>query len=387
MSASSFISSRLHFQGRISVWATAVSFVIITVSLAVAGGFRYEIRRSISESLGDITLESVRRSSMSETDSIQASPSCLDLMLEMPGVKSIRPIVCRAGVVKSGGEIYGVVVKGIEDPELGQLSADIPSEMAAKLELGISDSFVTYIIGENVKARRFTVHGIYDSPIEAKQGVVIYTGIDDVRRVNGWGSGSASALEVRLDGDRLSRSNLKRTALELGSLAMIGNKDGEEPLTAISSADQYSQIFDWLELIDSNVTAILILMIIVAGFNMISGLLIMLFRNVRTIGELKTMGMTDRGISAIFFSLASRAVLKGMIAGNLLALVICAVQKHTHVMKLNPENYFLSFVPMDIDPAVIIMTDAISFAAICILLLIPTKFISKVDPSRTVNAS
>jgi lipoprotein-releasing system permease protein len=126
-------------------------------------------------------------------------------------------------------------------------------------------------------------------------------------------------------------------------------------------------------------------MTIVAGFNMISGLLIFLFENISTIGILKSMGMSTRSISMVFLAVSARTAAKGMVLGNLLAMIFCIIQGTTHILKLNPENYYVSFVPVDIDPAVVLMTDVISFVLIMILLLIPCLFIAKVDPARTVS--
>jgi lipoprotein-releasing system permease protein len=126
-------------------------------------------------------------------------------------------------------------------------------------------------------------------------------------------------------------------------------------------------------------------MIIVAGFNMISGLLIMLFEHISTIGLLKSLGMTDRSIAKVFLSSSAVVVLKGMVIGNVLALLFCMVQGTTHLLKLDPENYYVSYVPVNVDLSSVLIADVVSFAAIMLLLLIPCLFISKVDPSQTVR--
>ena len=144
-------------------------------------------------------------------------------------------------------------------------------------------------------------------------------------------------------------------------------------------------MFSWLDLIDFNVFFILLLMTVVAGFNMISGLLIMLFENISTIGLLKSVGMKDKAIAKVFLSTSSVLLLKGMAIGNALALLFCLIQDRTHLLKLDPENYFVSFVPVHVDMGTILLADAISFAVILVLLTIPSLFISKVDPADTVR--
>lgn len=156
-------------------------------------------------------------------------------------------------------------------------------------------------------------------------------------------------------------------------------------LAATAVTDSYSQLFDWLDLIDYNVYAILVLMTVVAGFNMISGLLILLFRNISTIGTLKSLGMTDRSIAGVFLRVSARLAGIGMLAGNAAALLFCLLQGSTKIIRLNPENYFVSFVPVDVNLPMILLADAAAFAVIMLLLLIPSLFISKVDPSVTVK--
>jgi lipoprotein-releasing system permease protein len=126
-------------------------------------------------------------------------------------------------------------------------------------------------------------------------------------------------------------------------------------------------------------------MTIVAGVNMISGLLIMLFENISTIGILKALGMTDKSISKVFLSSAAVLVLKGMLVGNALALIFCFVQDKTHLLKLDPTNYFVSFVPVKTDVGAVLLADIGSFIVIMLFMLIPTLFISKVDPAQTVR--
>ena len=179
---------------------------------------------------------------------------------------------------------------------------------------------------------------------------------------------------------------MRDAADKIGMIALENGPETGERLIATSVMSRYPQIFDWLDLIDFNVVFILILMTIVAGFNMISGLLIMLFRNISTIGTLKSLGMTDRSIAKVFLKVASVIVLKGMLIGNAAALLLCGIQKWTHLLKLNPENYFVSFVPIHINIPMVFIADVLSFVVIMLLLLIPCLLISRVDPAQTVRA-
>jgi len=382
--APSFIASRLHFRSRLTISTIAVSFFVIIISVAVASGFRREIRGGLSNLAGDIMLCSPDMNYMSAESSIGKSQSWLPQALEVKGVESIIPVVYRAGVIKKDSLIAGVMFKGKQD-SLKTLQASIPSALAKKLGLEPGDKFTTYFVGEKTKARTFTVHDTYLSLLDASDKIIVEVPIRDLQRVNGWDEDRISAFEVRMDAKMTNRAGLKSKASELGAVAMMNAAEDDDVLMARSLPDSYHQIFDWLDLIDGNVYAILLLMVLVASFNMISGLLIFLFRNISTIGTLKTLGMNDREISSVFLKVGTRAVALGMLLGNVTALAFCLLQGATHFLKLNPANYFVSFVPVNLNFTGILSADAIAFAAILLLLKLPCIFISRVDPARTVR--
>lgn len=248
-------------------------------------------------------------------------------------------------------------------------------------------TFQAYFVGEKVKVRKFKVSSIYEGLLDSKDNLIIYASLGDIQRINGWSQDQVSVLEVALERDFRTVRDIKEITAEAGSTVMLYSSDEEAPVVATSVVSRYPQIFDWLDLIDFNVAFILALMTIVAGFNMISGLLIMLFENISTIGLLKSLGMDNRGIAKIFLASASVAVLKGMLYGNALALAFCLLQGNFHFIRLDASNYFVSFVPVHIDLPLILVSDVAVYLAIMLLLLLPSMFISKVDPSRTVRMS
>lgn len=375
MNAEGLISGRLKFKGKMAVAAIAVSSVVMTVALAVSGGFRGEIRDGVSSLCGDITLSSSSFNYYGDNESVSLDSVAVSEILSVEGVTGVRPAVYRAGIASAGDDICGVLVKGVPSEDTLSLSVSIPAKLAGTLRLKVGDNMLTYFIGEKVKVRKFVVGSIYDSPIEADGKLIVYAPIDDMRRLNGWNEDEASVMEVFLDRKWRTKELMKDRAMELGVLYV-----------ARTSMETYSSLFDWLDLIDFNVLAILVLMIIVAGFNMISGLLILLFQNVSTIGLLKSVGMTDKSISKVFLRMSSRIVLEGMVLGNVIAVALCLLQKWTHLLKLNPANYFVSFIPVDFNPILLILLDAVAFGAIMLLLKIPVRFISKVDPALTVRS-
>ena len=362
MNAGRFIASGIKFKGNLTVIAIAVSFLVIIVSLSVSAGFRNEIRDSLGESYGDVLVPS----------------SCSIPMLDsVEGVTDVSPVVFKAGIVKSGIHIRGVQFKGVASSDSSALQVDIPASFASSMNFKKGDRMTAYFVGEKVKARNFTVREIFEDKVSGGGAVTLTTSIKDLQRIEGLSNEEYSALEVQLDRNLRSRATLRQKAAEISLIS---------GLYSTSLPDRFPQLFDWLDLIDVNVVAILVLMIIVAGFNMISGLLIHLFRNISTIGTLKTLGMSNAGIGQVFILTASNVVLKGMIAGNAAALLFCIIQDRTHILKLNPDNYFLSFVPVSVNVPAILLTDAIAYLAIMLMLLLPALFISGVDPAKTVRS-
>jgi lipoprotein-releasing system permease protein len=388
MDASRFIARRLRFGGKIAMASIAISFFIIIIAVSISSGFRTEIRNGISKLTGDIQLMPADMNYVSEDSPISSHPAFLGAIDSLQGVKSVAPAVYRAGIIKKEDNIHGVVFKGVQrDPsDTSRLNVLIPDRLSNLLGIEVGDKMLAYFVGENIKVRNFTVSGTYESIMDGTDNMVILADIKDMQRLNGWGEDEVSDLEITLTQAYKNASVMEDMTRHIGMLAMAGTDPDEAGMVATSVMSRYPQIFDWLNLIDFNVLFILILMTIVAGFNMISGLLIMLFRNISTIGTLKSMGMTDGSIAKIFLRVASEVVFKGMLIGNLVALAFCAIQGFTHFIKLNPENYFVSFVPVSVNLTGILLADAVSYLVIMLLLFIPCLFISRVDPAQTVRA-
>lgn len=390
MDASLFISRRLRFKGKIAMTSIAVSFLVMIIAVSVSSGFRHEIRAGISSVSGDIQLLPLNMNLLDEASPVEADAAYTPYVKDIEGVEDIIPVIYRAGIVRNNEEIHGILLKGMpsghlpyERPDSVSLAVSIPRRLSEITGLEAGDRMLTYFVGEKVRARQFNVVSIYDSMLETDDRLVVYADIKDLQRLNGWEENQVSAVEIMLD--RESKSNVADKAEEVGTTVYAYSSEDETTVLASSCVSRYPQIFDWLNLMDFNVLFILILMTIVAGFNMISGLLIMLFENISTIGLLKTLGMTDRAIAKVFLSSSAVLTIKGMAIGNALAIIFCVVQSSTHVLKLDPVNYFVSHVPVHPDFGLILTADVISFSAIMLLLLIPCLFISKVDPAETVR--
>lgn len=395
MDVSLFIASRLRFKEKVVLSCITVSFLIVIIAVAVSSGFRTEIRNGVSRVTGDVQLALPRLNYLEESSPVNASPTYIDKVLDVDGVESVQPVVYRAGIVKDDSDIFGVMVKGVTDASAEaagivlsdsvKLGVSIPSAFAELSGLSVGDRMLAYFIGDRVKVRQFNVAAIYESLVETDGRYLVYADIDDMRRLNGWDDGQASMLEVMLKDGYRDEQTIEAVSDQIGFVMKAYATEDDDVLVSMSSVSSFPQLFDWLGLIDFNVFFILLLMTIVAGFNMISGLLIMLFENISTIGLLKSLGMTDRSIAKVFLASSAVLVLKGMVLGNALAFLFCFIQDKTHILRLDPENYFVSFVPVHIDFGTVFLADAAVFAAIMLLLLIPSLFISRVDPAETVR--
>ena len=387
MDASLFIGRRLRFKGKIVMTCVAVSFLIMIIAVSVSSGFRHEIREGISSVAGDVQLTRPDMNYMEEGSPIAASPSYISVIEDLPCTEAVIPAVYRAGIVKEGEDIYGVVVKGrpgrISDSLA--LAVAIPESFARKAGISVGERMLTYFVGEKMQVRQFNVAEIYESGVDPDGKFLVYADIEDIRRLNGWTADQASLLEVVLKPGYKTEKEMKESASQIGFIMNAYEQEDDDTLIATSAISKYPQLFGWLSLIDFNVFFILLLMTIVAGFNMISGLLIMLFENISTIGLLKSLGMTDMSISKVFLSCSAVLVLKGMAVGNAIAILFCIIQGTTHLLRLNPENYFVSYVPVYLDLGLIVVADLAAMAMIMLLLLIPSLFISKVDPAQTVR--
>ena len=380
-----FIASRLRYKRRIVTISIAISYIIMIVAVAVSSGFRSQVRDALSQMGGDVQLCPANQNFLDEAQPINSNPPYMEQLKQIKSVESVSPAVYRAGIMKVDENIYGVIFKGVESGDTSSLAVSIPRSLAQTANLNEGDKALTYFVGEKVKARNFKIVSIYDPIVETDGTMIVYANIDDLRRLNGWGEDEASMLEINLKSQYKDEQQIEEATQEIGFVVYSYSDGDGSDVFASSVSTRYPQLFDWLNLLDFNVLFVLVLMMIVAGFNMISGLLITLFENISTIGVFKAMGMTDKSISKVFLSSSAALVLKGMLIGNAVALLLCLIQGQYHILKLDPKNYFVSFVPVDLDIFTVLTVDAVSFVVIMLLLLIPCAFISKVDPADTVR--
>ncbi|MDD6975712.1 MAG: FtsX-like permease family protein [Bacteroidales bacterium] len=388
MNAVRFISGKIRFKGYLTLICVAVSYLVMIIAVAVSSGFRTEIRKSLGEIYGDVRITPMEEDLATGVVSVPRHPAFLEELQQLYCVESVNPCVSRAGIVKQGDLVHGVLFKGAEDisfPDSIAFPLAIPSRLSQMLEISQGDQLTAYFVGEKTVVRKFTVCRIYDAVLSSDNQLVCITSLPVMQRVNSWDSEQVSAFELRLKKEFRNSDDDSLCGMDIASTVYTFSSEDEPTFISRTLAQSYPTIFSWFSFLDLNVLVLLVLMTIVAGFNVISGLLILLFENISTIGLLKSMGMQDRGIAAVFMRSAGLLTLRGMAIGNALALAFCLLQDSTHLLKLNPANYFLSFVPVHIDWSGILIADAISLIVILLLMLIPSLFIAKVDPASTIR--
>lgn len=408
MSASRFIASGMSGGGgRLSKTSNTIAWVsvclsvaIMIIAIAVVAGFKSEIRGRVTGVMGSLMLVQPGQSPINEHYPFTENLPCREKVLELPGVESFSGVAWRSGLIKTENDIDGLYFKGVDSlydfsffrnclvegevPDYhGRISNDIMLSRTVSDKLGFSagDEVVVYFIGDEVKVRKFRLCGIYDAHFEEIDTKFALADRRHVQRLNGWSSDEVSSIEIRIvPGTDMARLR------DVVEDTVIRNFSEDSPSLFVTDIRKlYGHLFDWLALLDLNVLMILGLMILVAGFNMISAILIILFEKISAIGLLKSLGMTNREVGKVFLYRAGGIVLKGLIWGNVLGIGICLIQKYTHLMKLDPANYFVSFVPISLNPGSILLLNLVSAALILAIVSLSTRFISRVSPDRTMR--
>lgn len=385
MSAPLFIAGKLSFKGRMAMVSIAVSFFVMILAVAISSGFRKEIRDALSNLSGDISITAFSRNSGAQAPAILQDSALVAGILDIRGVDRVEAAVYDAAIAKNGDNIHGIILKGVETSDSASMDVIVPSRLAQILQLETGDRMLCHFIGEKVVLRNFTVSGIYDGINAGDDRMVVFCDISTLRRVRRMASDELSAYEVVLDDDCRDDSDAIRVNNAITFLLYQKNEKDDTMLVSTRLRSAYPQLFEWLDLIGFNVFFILVLMVIVAGFNMVSGLLILLFEHVRTIGLLKSLGMQFKDIAATFLLVSARLVLYGMLAGNAAAFLFCLIEDKTHFFRMNPENYFVSSLPVNLDVLSVLACDAAAFVVIMLILLIPCAFISRIDPARSMR--
>ena len=385
----------------IAIAGIALGLVVMILSVSIVIGFKKEIRGKVIGFGSHIQITSFGDNNSYELKPIAVSDSLLSLITANSEIRHVQPYIIKPGIIKTDENFQGIVLKGVDDnydweffkknmvegdiinadDTSGVNQAIISKDIADKLHLKLGDRFTTYFVQDPIRARRFDITGIYQTNFEDYDKLYILTDMSLLAKLNQWDDDYASGLEVLVK----DYNQLDLTTQNL-FFDMASHRDKlDNTLYARSIKDINPIIFDWLNLLDMNVWIIIILMLVVSGFTMISGLLIIILERTNMIGILKAVGTRDFNIRKIFLYLSSFLILKGLFWGNIIALIICFAQKYLHIIKLNPEVYYTSYVPIDINLWNILIINVGTLIVSMLMIIGPSYLIAKISPAKSIK--
>lgn len=401
-----FIAGRISSKGKENLAAPAIKISILTiglglavmiVSVAVLTGFQESIREKVTGFAAHIQIDNFDANASYEQAPVERNRNLEAMLGADPEIRHIQAFTLKAGIVKTGEEIQGVVLKGVDNsynwgffrenllagevltlPDSGASGGVLISKyLSNRLMLKVGDPVRMYFLtGEQAqpRGRKFEVSGIYETGLEEFDHAFVIGDMRHIQRLNGWTEDQVSGFEVFVsDFSRLD---------EIAS--RIYYETGYD-LNTQTVRDLYPQIFDWLKLMDMNVIIILVLMICVAGVTMISTLLILVLDRTAMIGVLKALGMNNPDVYRIFLVNSAAIIAKGMAWGNFAGLLVCFLQHRFRIVPLDPESYYMAFVPVRVDLWQMLALNAGTFIVCMAFLVIPGIVISRITPIKAIR--
>ena len=379
---------------RIAMAGVTLGMAVMIVSIAIVKGFQSQITEKVSGFGADIQVSYYDSNESFESTPIEIAPKTIAQLYAIPGVRHVQSYATKAGILKTKEDIYGLVLKGIDKnfewdffgQRIKEGSTFIPSDsatgneillssyMAKKMKLKTGDDLTMYFIQQPPRARKFKVVGVYETGLEEFDKLYAICDMRHILKLNDWDTKQASGLEIFLD----DRKDLDEAAYA------VYNTVGYD-LNARTIREIYPQLFDWLDLQNINVIIIISLIILVAGMNMISALLIIILERTRMIGVLKAIGTTDRSIRKIFIYVALHLLGTGMIIGNALGLILCFLQYQFGLVKLDQESYYMSVVPIHFAWTDFLLLNAGTLVICTIMFVLPSIIITRISPLKAIR--
>jgi len=407
-----FIARKVYFGGdikqkvsspaiKIAVAGVALGLAAMVLSVCIIVGFKKEIRDKVVGFGSHIQITNFNNSFSYETYPIRLSDSLMLILEDNPEIKHIETFVTKPGIIKTDNDFQGVVLKGIgqdydwtffkknmvEGEVLQQSDTSsvnqiiISKYIADKLNLKAGDDFVAYFIQDPIKARKFLITGVFSTNFEDYDKLFIICDINILQRLNGWDKDQVSGLELMVK----DYNNLALVKQELYfDMASFHDGDGQGLYTR-SIEEMNPTIFSWLGLLDMNVWVIIILMLAVSGFTMISGLLIIILERTNMIGILKALGARNYNIRKVFLYISSFLIIKGLVWGNIIALAICIIQQQFGIIKLDPATYYVSEMPVYINPLYIILINMGALFISITMMIGPSYLIARISPAKSIR--
>jgi len=385
----------------IAIIGIATGLAVMILAVAILTGFKQEIRDKVVGFGSHIQIMNFDSNISFETTPISDTQSFVPKIKKIPGIRHIQVFATKAGIIKTEEDIQGVVLKGVgSDYDWSYFSSNIvdgsvfnvtdtsrtdkviiSKKISDMLRLKTGDSFAMHFVQDPPRMRKFTISGIYETSLEEFDKIYVFCDIGHIKRLNGWDETMVSGFEIFIDDfdDLISMTQEVRDAVGY----RVTEEEPQFKITNIRS--KYPQIFDWLNFQDINVIIIIILMVVVAGFNMISGLLILILEKTNMIGILKALGSDDKSIRKVFLYQAAYLIGKGLLWGNIIGLGFAYLQLKTQLISLDPASYYIKTVPVNLELSHILILNAGTMVAIIIMLLVPSQLISHITPVKAIR--
>jgi len=379
---------------RLAISGIALGFSAMIISVAIVKGFKQEIREKVIGFSAHVQISKFDANQSFESSPIEFNTANLSSIAKLEGVRHVQAFATKAGIVRKGSEIEGVIAKGVDSgydwsffrkslragaiPVYANSSRSsdilISTVLARKLNLNVSDSLVTYFVQQPPRARKFKIVGIYETGLEEFDEKFVFCDLAQIRKLNDWNDSTIGGLEVQLsDFDALDEA-APRIYATTGS-----------DLDVRTIREMYPQIFDWLGLQDINAVVIIILMIIVAGINMIAALLVLILERVGTIGTLKAIGASDASVRNIFLRIAALLISRGLFWGNVVGIGICLLQHYFHWIRLDQDSYYIAYVPIRLLPLDLLWMNLGTLLVCTMMMLVPTLLVTRIRPVRALR--
>ncbi len=387
---------------RIATLGVAIGLAVMIVTVCVVTGFKHTVRDKVAGFGSHIQVQNILSYTTGSDIPICIDDSMLTVLNGIEGVRHAERYANVQGILKTDSDFIGTVLKGIgpeydltflreclvegELPVFCDTATQYPlvvsKTMADKLHLAVGNRIFAYFInGDDVRARRFNICAIYQTNMKRFDDVFCLTDLYAVNKLNGWFPGQCSGAELLVDDyDQLlptSRNVIKTVNHTLDRY--------HHSFTTRNIREIYPQVFSWLQLLDIDVWIILGLMIAVAGFTMISGLLIIILERTQMIGILKALGARNATIRHTFLWFSVFIIGRGLLWGNIIGVGIVLLQKYTGLVRLDPQTYYVSEAPMEVSIPFILLLNAATLLISIFVLIAPSYLVSRIHPARSMR--
>ena len=380
---------------RVALAGIIVGVMVMIVTICIVVGFKQTITQKVAGFGAHIQLVSFDNNNTYDLQPIEVSDSLLQRLTSYPHVRQVAPFITKPGMLKTDSSFHGIVLKGTDYWDFfaqNIAEGELPSSpqqvlvsrlMAHEMKLHVGDAVNAYFVdAEDVRARRFTISGLYETGFGQCDELFVLTPIETARRLQGWEPNTYSGVEILVD----DIQNLNETADEI-YFATVNHLDenGYNVYYVETLLEQNPAIFAWLDLLDMNVVVIIILMLSVAGFNIVSGLIILILDGVQLIGTLKALGADNRFVQRIFLTQAAMLIGKGVLWGNVLGLGLTALQYWFHWVPLDATTYYVDSVPVTFAWGWLIALNVLTILLSLLILLLPSMIITKISPAKVMH--